>query len=168
MLSPALAGPHMKNTAIRKGITLLEIILVIAALTIMVSGTFTIFSSFITNTYVDDTAQEIVHALRKANTNTIARLYDLRWGVYFNDASPSSFTFFAGDNYAARSTQYDAVTNLPASLTFSQISLNGGGKEVVFRKIAGDTTQYGFLKVRSTGGQERTVTINQLGQIEIN
>lgn len=157
----------MKNIATKKGVTLIEIILVIAVLVIVVSGTFTIFSSFITNTYVDDTAQEIIYALRKANTNTIARFYDLRWGVYFNDTA-SSFTFFAGDNYAARNIQYDAVTNLPASVTFSQISFNGGGKEVVFRKIAGDTTQYGSLKVRSTGGQERTITINQLGQIEIN
>jgi len=157
----------MRNATAKEGITLLEIILVVAALAIMAGGTFTIFSSFITNTYVDDAAQEIVYSLRKANTNTIARLHDLRWGVYFND-TVQSFTLFAGENFAARNTQYDAVTNLPASVSFPQISFNGSGKEVVFRKIAGDTTQYGFLKVRSTSGQERTITINQLGQIEIN
>lgn len=146
---------------------MLEIILVVAALAIMVGGTFTIMSSFITNTYVDDTAQEVIHSLRKANTNTIARLYDLRWGVHFDDTA-SSFTFFAGESYAARNTEYDIVTSLPASVTFSQLAFNGGGKEVIFRKIAGDTAQYGSLKVRSTGGQERTITINQVGQIEIN
>lgn len=157
----------MKNIDTRKGTTLLEIILVIAVIIIMATGTFTIFSSFITNTYIDDTAQEIVHTLRKANTNTIARLYDLRWGVYFNDTA-KSFSLFAGGSYAARDTQYDTVTNLPASVTLSQLSFNGGGKEIVFRKIAGDTTQYGSLKVLSSNGQERTITINQLGQIEIN
>lgn len=157
----------MKNTATKEGVTLIEIILVVMVLAILASGTFTVFSSFITNTYVDDTAQEIVHALRKANTNTIARFHDLRWGVYFNDITPS-FTFFAGESFATRNTQYDAVTNLPVSVIFSQISFNGGGKEVVFRKIAGDTTQYGSLKVKSTSGQEHTITINQLGQIEIN
>lgn len=157
----------MSNANSKEGITLLEIILVVAALAIMTVGTFTIFSSFITNTYVDNTAQEIIYSLRKANTNAIARLHDLRWGVYFDDMA-KSFTLFAGESFATRNTQYDAVTNLPASMSFPQISLNGSGKEVVFRKIAGDTTQYGFLKVRSTGEQERTITINQLGQIEIN
>lgn len=146
---------------------MLEVIIVIAIIAVMAGGIFTILSSFIVNTYVDDTSQEIVYTIREANTNTISRLYDLRWGVYFDDTD-LSFTLFAGESYATRNMQYDVVTDLPASVTLSQISFNGGGKEVVFRKIAGDTTQYGSLKVRSTGGLERTITINQLGQIEIN
>lgn len=156
----------MKNVTAKQGVTLLEIIVVIAVIMMMAGGTFVIFSSFVMNTYVDDTAQEIIHALRKANTNSTARLYDLRWGVYFDDVA-SRFTFFAGENFAARNTPYDAVTNLPTSVKFSQISLNDGGKEVVFRKIAGDTTQYGSLKVQSENGRERIITINQLGQIEV-
>ncbi|MBI5413187.1 hypothetical protein HZA42_02445 [Candidatus Peregrinibacteria bacterium] len=157
----------MENTSQKAGITMLEIIVVVTVIVIIAAGTFSIFSSFMANTYVDDTAQEIVYTLRKANTNTIARYYDLRWGVYFDDTA-KSFTLFAGESYAARNAQHDVATNLPASVTLSQISFNGGGKEVVFRKIAGDTTRYGSLKVQSTGGRERTITINQLGQIEIN
>ena len=156
----------MGNTS-KKGFTLLELIIVIAVLGIVAGGAFAVFSSFITNTYVDNTTQEIVNVLRKANTDSIARLYDLNWGVHFDDIT-SKFTFFAGDSYDTRNMQYDEATNLPLSVTFSQISLNGGGKDILFRKISGDTTQYGSLKVRSASGRERIITINQLGQIEIN
>ncbi len=157
----------MNNTPSQeKGLTLLEIIIVVAITAIIAGGVFSMFSAFIMDTQVDDAAQEMIYALRKANTNTMVRLNDLPWGVRFDDTT-SQFTFFAGSTYATRAIQYDAVTILPTSVTFSQISLNGGGKEVVFRKVAGDTAQYGTLKVRSTNGKERTITINQLGQIEV-
>lgn len=156
----------MQNMSKKAAFTLLEILITLAVMSFVVGGTFVIFSSFITNTYLEDTTQEIVHALRKANTNTAARLYDLRWGVYFDEAA-LRFTFFAGDSYATRSLQYDEVTNLPTSVTFGPISLNGGGKEVVFIKVVGGTTQYGSLEVRNTNAQQHTLTINQLGQIEV-
>ena len=157
----------MNEPSLKAGFTLLEIIITLAVISLIAGGTFVIFSSFMTNTYLEDTTQEIVHALRKANTNATARLYDLRWGVYFDDTA-LSFTFFAGDSYATRSTQYDEVTNLPTSVTFGPISLNGGGKEIVFTKIVGGTTQYGSLEMRNTNSKQHTLNINQLGQIEVN
>ena len=49
----------MRNLSSKKGVTLLEIIIVIAMISFMMVGVFTIFSSFIANTYVDDTTQAV-------------------------------------------------------------------------------------------------------------
>ncbi len=107
--------------------------------------------------------QELVHVLRKGNTQSTTQIADNPWGVKFLDSTTDSYVLYSGDSYAARDTTWDTVYPLPDSVTFSSISLQGGGSEVLFTQVTGATSQYGTITLVSSNGSTRIITVNTLG-----
>jgi prepilin-type N-terminal cleavage/methylation domain-containing protein len=154
----------------KKGFTLIELIVVISIFVIM-SGTIGMsLSSFISKNQLETSTQQIVQVLRRAQSYSMMRIKDDQWGVYFDDdgGGPNqSFTFFKGSTYGV-DTSYDDVYELENNLSFSNINLFGGGDEVVFSKVTGETSQAGFIDLAESAGNFYMITINDLGQIEVN
>ena len=152
-----------------QGFTLVELLVVIALTVIIFLMNFTFNAYLLVDSTLDSKAHEIVENLKLAQTRSMARYQDSQWGVYFNNVgSPQQFIVFKGNTYAARDASYDLVTNLPSSLSFTTLTFTGGGSEVDFAKLSGNTTQSGTIVLTSNQNHTRTITISTLGVVDIN
>ena len=154
----------MQNS--KKGLTTIELMISVAILAMVMGASALSLSAFIANSHLDNRTDDLVQNLRKAQANSIMRVKDSSWGVYF-DADNDAFTFFKGDSYASRDASYDALYELPALLDLKNVSLNGGVSEVVFEKVTGETDNYGSLEIYEKEPNTHVITINSLGQIDV-
>jgi len=152
----------------KKGFTILELVLAIAVLTIVVSTSFITLANFFSSTALDTTNSNIVHFLRKAKANSVYRLNDGSWGVYFYDGggNGSSMTLFKGSTYSSRDQIFDDEYEIPGAVTFQNISLAGVGTEVVFEMITGETSNTGSIQIQDENSNSYSITVNSLGNIE--
>ena len=126
---------------------------------------FTLAKTFSSQTRseLNAAADEIVQILRKAQTFTISGKGDSVYGVHFE---VDRYVYFEGATYNPLSSD-NGVFLLPDILTLDQISLNGGGAEVIFSRPYGDTTNYGSLRIYLNDSQSRILTISSVGQITV-
>ena len=73
----------MKAKTLKKGFTLVEMILVITVLVITIAVTFTIQGVFLVDTFLDTNAEHAMEDLRLAQFRSITRQQDSTWGVHF-------------------------------------------------------------------------------------
>lgn len=149
----------------KKAFTILEMLLVVAILAITASAAIFSLTNFIQATQLDNKRDEVIQVLRKAQSNATMRVKDSQWGVYF-DVKNQEFTFFKGSSYGVDTT-YDQTYTFPGNVLLQNISLNGGGDEVIFKKVTGETDHYGSLEIVDATPAKYTITINSLGQIEV-
>jgi type II secretory pathway pseudopilin PulG len=158
------SGAKLRFLGSKKGFSVLEIIVVIT-ISVMILATTTIFENrMLIDARFETLTQELIESLKLAQMRSITRFKDNQWGVNF---TTNSFTLFRGISFALRDSTYDIQTNLPATVTLSNLTFNGGGSQVVFQKISGSTTNYGTLMINSQLGNTKTISINALGQVEI-
>lgn len=141
----------------KKGFTLIELILVIAiVLTIgILSNVF--YGQFLLRNAVSDTTDRVVGALRQAQWYSVTGKNGGRWGVKVSD---DSVTVFQGNSYGSRDTSLDRV--LPAN---AHVLLSGSPDEIVFARVTGSLIGSASVSV-SGGGIARTVSISEQGVIE--
>lgn len=142
---------------------MVEFILVVALIGILALIAAPYGSRFIGQNELDQRTLEAVDTLRRAQSSSMNGRGGEPWGVHF---SSDSFTLFRGDSYNASDPDNETV-NLPTRISVSSISLNGGGNDVIFTRVFGDTTNYGFV-VFDDGETDKynTITINQAGLID--
>lgn len=150
---------------------MIELIIVIAIFAILASAALASQGTILVSTYLDSKKNEILLNLRLAQMRSIARFKNSSWGVYFDEDSGGNddqFVVFNGVNYASRNSTFDIVTTLPDSLSLANISLNGGGSEVVFEKLTGITSNFGSLQISDVNGNTITVSVNSMGVTDVN
>jgi prepilin-type N-terminal cleavage/methylation domain-containing protein len=152
----------------QKGMTLIEILAVIAIISIIASLAVLNLSKFRNARTLQNTTEDVVSFLNLARNNTIASLNSNNFGVHFEE---DRMILFEGLNYdsLAQSNQ-EIVFESSVKVKSNGINLNGGGNDVIFKKISGDTLNYGtiILELNSDESTFRTITINQLGVISRN
>ena len=161
----------MKNKNLKRGFTMIELLIVIAIVVITFAATFAIQSRFLVDTYIDTNTDQIVQTLRLAQMRSIARFNNSQWGVYFDEdvgGNDDKFVLFKGTSYAARDSSFDIETHLPDTISLSNISLNGGGNDIVFNELAGSTSNYGSIQILDDLSNTNTVSINSKGMVELN
>ena len=92
----------------------------------------------------------------------MARQEDSQWGVHFES---NKYVLFKGSVYSAVDSYNEEIT-LPDVLTISAITFNGGGSEVVFSKITGETLNFGTTTIQNDLGESKNILINSYGTIE--
>jgi len=145
----------------KKGFTLIETLIVIAIIGILAVFSVPFYYSFQTRSQLDSTLPEIVQTLRRAQSRAMDREDEKDFGVHFES---DKFVLFRDAPYDPGDT-YNEVFDLPASLEIYNISLSGGGSEVVFNKLKGDTENYGNVSLRIKNGDSKTILINKEGVI---
>ena len=149
----------------KRGFTLIEIILVIAIASVIASITVSAFSRFNRAIAIRKDAEKIVSILNKARSNTIAARSGSQYGVHFESGR---VVMFVGNIYSAL-----APTNEPlkfqSPVSASTISLAGGGSDVVFERLTGITSNFGFVILSLTGEPlvTRRVNISSNGLVDI-
>jgi len=160
----------MKNN---KGVTLLELLIVLAIILIIYAVSAQAFPLFQRAGELSNTTEEIISILRLAQSKTLASegagQYGSQYGVYFDTTTtPQQYTLFKGSNYTSRDPASDEINHIPNSTEIYDISL-GGSKEVVFSRLIGDTNNSGkiSLRLRSDNSKTKTIGIQSSGKITL-
>ena len=148
-----------------RGFTFIELLVVIGVVAILASGVLIAYRAASGRIELKTNAFKIVDVLNLARQRTIASLGASNYGVHFET---NQFVLFKGTVYNA-SDPNNIFYSLPAALEIADVSLAGGGSEVVFDRITGKTAQSGSLKARlvSDTGKFKTINILSSGRADI-
>lgn len=107
-----------------------------------------------------DTAA-VLSLLREARGLTLSAKNSAVHGVHFEEGKAVRFT---GPVYSAEVVENVGVPFNPR-VHLSLVSLAGGGSEVVFNRLTGDTAQFGTvtLSLVASSTQTKVITISQTG-----
>lgn len=134
---------------LRPGFTLLEIVIVVALLTLVGSLALVSFLRARVSRELVTTTQNVLSVLARAQANSLAGRDDSSWGVRLDQAQ---YVLFRGTTYA--SATLTEPYPVAGRLEIVNVSLVGGGQEVVFDRITGATVQPGTFELRSRDGAE--------------
>ena len=126
------------------GFSLVEMIVSIAIGAILVATVVVSFSSFRNNKIVDISADQILSVINEARVKAVSSEDYSRFGVRLE---AGRVVFFKGDIFTEPNSS-NIETPLSLLVEISDISLNGGGADIVFQKLTGKTSNYGSLRVR--------------------
>ena len=152
-----------------EGISIIEILVVISIIVILAIIILPNLSRFRNERTLSNTTQDIISLLNKARSDTISSFNSNSYGVHFET---DKIVYFAGTTYNS-SDSNNSIINLDSSVTIpvsGGINLNGGGGDVIFTRLTGDTAGYGTIVVRLSSDATRqiTITINKTGAISSN
>lgn len=139
-----------------RGFSLIEIILSIAALTLLAGITLPYGLASATRADLDGAVIALASALGRAEDNASAGLRDSMWGVWID---ADEITLFQGPSFAERVQSADEVSPLPASVSPSKSS------ESVFSKVTGDPLASAEITLNTTSNETRTITLSSHGTI---
>jgi type II secretory pathway pseudopilin PulG len=149
-----------------KGISIIEILFVITIIALVSVLVVPNLSSFRNEQVLNNTTGDIVSLINQAHSDTLSSLGSTIYGIHFTSTDA---TYFVGLSYTAGTTTNKVVTfdtkiTIPVS---GGINLNGGGSDIIFTRLSGDTTAYGTIVVRliSDATKQKTITISKTGSV---
>jgi len=144
----------------RGGFTLIEILVVIAILSVIVTISAATFVNMNKSSMLRAARDDVYGALSFARERTLASENDMVYGVHL---STSSVTRFEGDTYTAGSASnvvYSFGTAVSATSTLITQSPN-----IIFRRLTGTPSATGTIFIRN-GISTTTVQIHGSGLVE--
>ena len=147
----------MKNFY-RKGITVIELLLVLAVLGIIISVVTPQFSKIKENQVLKSAVGDVISSLNKARSQTLASLNSLQYGVRFE---PDKIIIFTGTGFIDE-TASNEVINIITPATISNISLTGGVVNLYFNRLSGSPSVNGTVTI-STTNFNKIITISATG-----
>lgn len=125
----------------KKGVTFIELMVVIGVLVILFAVTVPSFIFFQKGSNLDNDAEKILNVLRLAQSKTLASEGSGQYGVYFS--ASGQYVFFKGSDYTTREIAFDKTYN-----TSSSVEIYDGLTEVVFERLTGLVDQPGSVSLR--------------------
>lgn len=144
----------------QKGFSIVEILLVIVIMAILISLSFIGYRTFEKSIALSTAANELTITLHLAADRTISAKEDKAYGVHF---ASSSYTIFSGAVYNVSSTDNE-VFNLPSDIEIYNIALSGGGSDVLYNRLTGETDTPGTISLRVASEPAKTKVINALSR----
>lgn len=147
----------------RLGFTFIELLIVLGIMSIIALVALPFFSNSISRNDLQTSAWQLANDLRRARSAAMAAQSNSAWSVHLQS---DRHVLFVGTTYNA-SDPNNLITLLPATITLSAITLNGGGSDVRFSKIKGQTTDFGTITILdNNSGQSLVVSVNAAGHIQ--
>lgn len=145
----------------QKGFSLIEIIVIIAIGAVLTATIVFSFSSFRNSKIVDVSADQILSVINEARVKTVSSEDYSRFGIHFE---AGRVLFFKGDVFTEPNSS-NIQTTLSPLVEISNISLSGGGADIVFQKLTGKTSNYGSLRIRlkSDNNKYKTISVKSTG-----
>lgn len=142
---------------------MLEIMIVISILAFLTAIIVGQFSKYQAAQFIRTDTEAIIGIIEDARAKTLSSLSSSQYGVYFGT---DTATLFTGSAYSS-SDPNNQVLELSDYVRIVDISLSGGGDEIVFERLSGNTNQYGSITLETSGGDDnRVITVTKLGIIE--
>lgn len=152
----------IKKNQTKKGFSILEVVLVVGILSIALGFSLLYTQTSQVRSDLNTQTTMLVSNLRLAQSNAISGHTSQPVGVHL---SSSSYVLFLGDVYNPNSVSNYTV-NLPPTITIQNITLNGGGNDIVFTVPDGDPLKSGSFTLRSDQiNKSNTITISSLGTV---
>jgi Tfp pilus assembly protein FimT len=149
----------------KKGFTMTETIIIVAVSIILFAIIVSAYSGFNKNQSLNSTSSEVVSVLNEARALTLASLDNKAYGVHFQS---DKVIFFKGSVFSS-SDPDNKITTISSKISISNISLNGGGDDIIFQRLTGKTDQDGTitLSLVSDPSKSKTITVGVSGIIEL-
>jgi prepilin-type N-terminal cleavage/methylation domain-containing protein len=144
-----------------RAFTLIEILIVMAIMAIVITTTLTTLVSFNRRELLNKDVDTIVSITGQARSQTLASKNGATYGVHL---SSTTVILFAGTSYISTASSNQLFPLRSRSLTVTP-SLNGGGSDVMFKRLTGETDQFGTITATSAS-TTKTVTIYKTGIIQ--
>lgn len=133
---------------LRRGFTVLELMLAIAILAGVSAISIPAYRDYQIRSDLNIATEQITQALGRAQLLSQAGQHGMEWGY----AVPQS-TLFAGQSYAARAAEHDERYPYPETIATSGLS------EVWFSRVEGVPSATGTIVLTSLRGEEKEVNI---------
>lgn len=149
----------------KKGFSLTEIVIVIAIISMLAALSVVSYSNLNSEQAVQKDAALVLSILNQARSETLSSRNNLQYGVHL---ASDAVTLFVGDNYSS-STSTNLVYSLNKAVALS-VSLSGGGSDVVFKRLTGETDQSGTVTIalKSSATSTKSLTIYKTGLVQAN
>lgn len=145
----------------KKGFSVIEILVVIVIIATLISLSFIGYRTFEKSISLSSAANELAISLHLAEDRTISSKEDKAYGVHF---ASDSYTIFSGPVYNASSTDNE-VFNLPSGIEIYSIALTGGGSDVLYKRLTGETDTPGVISLRVVSEPAKTKSVNALSRV---
>ncbi len=142
---------------LRAGITLMEIVLVVAIFLVLFAVVLPVGVGFYRQYLLTAERDNLVAVLRRARSQAMSNYGQSNQGVSFQT---SQYVIFRGASYAARLSDYDLVVPHSAGIT-----LNASSSEIVFQALDGSANVSGTIGL-SGGATSINININGEGRID--
>lgn len=144
----------------KKGLTLLEIMIVIGAICILAAVVLPQFYAIRQNQVLKAATEDVVSAVDKARSQTLASFNSSEYGVHFQS---DRIIIFKGTTFSSGATTNETIMlTSPATL-----ALSGMGANVYFVRLTGEPSTTGSVII-SNGATSKTITISATGAASIN
>ncbi|MCX6755748.1 MAG: type II secretion system protein [Candidatus Nomurabacteria bacterium] len=159
----------MKNLIKNRAFTLLELLIVIAIISLILAVVMPSLYTFRDQQILKNTAEDIVTLLNQARSQTLASQNSHYYSVHIESGRVILFTdgTFSEPNSSNTEIIFDSKVSLSAT---GGINLNGGVSDVNFTRLTGDTVDNGTIVVQlnSDHSKTKTITIRKTGIVSSN
>ena len=145
----------MINSRLRPGLTLIEIIMVIAIIVILGAATTPFLSSFVLRNNTETSQDKVISSIRKAQNYAMNGKSNATWGVCI---SSNSVRMYSG-SCSSPTTSEDF--DIPSTVTITNLN------DTTFSKRRGEPSAAMSVTV-SSSIETKTITVNTAGGMEIN
>lgn len=152
----------------KKGFTLIELIVVFGILILLSVVAFASLAGRKTSVDLTSTSQQVATLLRNAESDAMEQEGDVPWGVYFSNATNTSAF------YALFTTSYSTATVvsrylLPSTVWYQTSTLaTGATTSIIFSPVTGfssASTSIGFYMPKQSASFSSTISISSSGQV---
>mgnify|MGYP001591452477 CR=1 FL=1 len=157
--------PSLRSGVSGRGITIIELLVVLAVLGIIISVVLPQFSKIRENQVLKSGVQDILSSINKARSQTLASLNSSEYGVSFESSKVVIFTGTSFTDGAVGNEIIDIIT--PA--TISNVTLNlvsDISGEIYFNRLSGSPSKTGTVTI-STTNYSKIITISATGVASI-
>ena len=147
----------MKNFY-QKGITIIELLIVIVVIGIMALIVLPQFSYIKENQVLKNGVSDILSSIDKARGQTLSSLNSSEYGVHFES---DKVIIFKGTVFSAIAPDNENI-DLTSPATISAITLGGGGSDIYFNRLSGSPSVTGTVTL-STTNYSKIITISSTG-----
>jgi Tfp pilus assembly protein FimT len=151
-----------------RGISLMEILIIISIIGIISAIVIPNSSDFRKKQALKNTTEDVVSLLNEARNSTLSSKNLNNYGVHFD---VDKAILFSGTSFVDASSNkqidFDSSVNIPED---GGINLEGGGNDIVFHRMTGETSEYGTIIIQQINNpsHQNVISINSVGLIEVN
>ncbi len=156
----------MENNFYKKGITIIELVVVLAIIGVIVAVVFPRFAQIRENQVLKNGVADVLSSIDKARGETLSSLNSSEYGVHFQSDKVVIFkgkVFSAGDanNETVSLTTPSAITNVTLG------GISGASGDIYFNRLFGAPSATGTVTV-ATPSFSKIITISATGVASTN
>lgn len=151
------------SSMLKKGITMIELIIVVSIIVILISITLPRFSEMRSIEVLKTATADVLSSVEKAHSESISSVDSSEYGVHFET---NNVIIFKGTAYTISAADNETIPVISPA-TISSISLTGGVVDIYFDRLTGASSATGTVTV-SNGSNSKILTISTAGSISSN